>query len=302
VDYVVELARFINGLNVDMLDFCDDTLALNTRRLSELCEGFIHSGLFQPKGRMRWRGLLRAEEARPDVLRLMKRAGCIQVGIGVESGSDRMLEALKKNSTVEINRQGCSRVKEAGLDLLVSYMMGMPDETEEDIRATLDFVRSLQCNAKACLGFTPMPGSSFYKEFTENGLLDKRSINWGHLGSYEIPRSDFCHVEHARFMELFSEGVALAANPGRVLVHRDVAKRCRPLIRQVRQERDVVIVNSDQDLTRVKLSDRLANTWARTSWRRHGRALSRVVKRPRSLLKGPVKILGHARRRLLKQN
>lgn len=242
---------------------------------------------------------MRADEAKPDLLRLMKRAGCMQIGIGVESGSDRILDGMRKNTTVEINRLGCSRIKEAGLDLIVSFMIGIPGETEEDIRATLEFIRSLQCNAKACLGFTPLPGSSFYKEFTEKGLLDKRSLDWSSIGSYLRPRSDFCRVDPVRLTELFSEGMALVANPGRVFVHHDVASRCRSLVRQVRKDRDVVVVNSDRDLTRVKMSDRLANAWAKVSWTRSGQARSTTQHDPRALLKGPVKVLGLVRRRLL---
>lgn len=302
VEYVVELARSLSGFDLDTFVFCDATLMSNPDRLSALCEAFIRSGLFRPQGRLRWNAPARADEVRPDLLRLMKRAGCTRVAMGIESDSDKTLQRLQKRTTVEVNRQAIAQVKEAGLDLFISFMIGSPGETEEDIRGTFEFVRSVKCNAKVCFAFRPLPGSGFYKEFTENGILDKRSIDWSTLGLHRSPSRTFCSVDHGRLIELYREGMHLAGDPGRVFVHHDVATRCQSLVREIRQVHDLVIVNSDRDLTRVKISDRLANAWAKTSVRRYASALSFARHNPRLLLRIPGKIRQLLRTHVLKQS
>ena len=241
-DYVIELGKYLSTFDITTIVFLDDTIALKENRLMKICEGFIRSKLFLPHGRLRWYTQLRANQAKPGLLKMMKAAGCFYVGIGIESGSDQTLKSLNKKTTVEQNRQACAYIKEAGLDLGASFMCGVPGETEEEIRKTFSFMQEINTNSKGFGCFRPLPGSPFYYELLEKGLLKKEEIDWSNLGNFSIPPKDaFCNIERDKLVKLINEGSKLAYASQWVAVHEDTAEQCPALLKEVSRYREVRI-------------------------------------------------------------
>lgn len=222
-EYVVELAKYLSSFDIDTIAFWDDTIAFNTDRLVSICEGFILSGLFSPLGRIRWRASMRANQITKDILNIMKKAGCYHVAVGIESGSDRILKLMNKKSTTEMNKNACSLIKQAGLDVGISFMIGVPTETEKEIRQTFDFIKKLNCNTKGTGNFRPLPGSPFYKEFIAAGLLQKNKINWDNLGNFSTnPEKLHCDVPKEKFLALMKEANQLAYGEQWIAVFEDL--------------------------------------------------------------------------------
>lgn len=110
----------------------------------------------------------------------MKESGCVQLAVGFESGSERILADLKQGaSTLELNRRAIALCKKAGLSTHGTFMIGNPGETREDIRMTEAFIRENASNLKyvSVLKTTPFPGTRIWEQCVEKGLL-KPPYNW----------------------------------------------------------------------------------------------------------------------------
>lgn len=137
--YAERGARFINCL--------DSTFTAPRKRLTELCERLIALG-----SPVRWLCYGRGSELEdPALCRLMARAGCHQVQIGVESGSPEMLTRMNKRCTVAQNRRALAACHEAGIGTLVTVIIGFPGETPQTVRQTYRFIQESEPDfAYAC--------------------------------------------------------------------------------------------------------------------------------------------------------
>jgi len=173
VGYVVEQMRLVvERFGVEAIHFEDDTIGASRPRLLELCGAIRQAGLHR---RVRWDALLRANQADAEVLREMKAAGCIQVEFGFESGSDAMLRNLNKNTTVEMNLRAARLAHEAGLRIYADIMVGLPGETEDDLRATLRFVRQTRPEVISFARLYPLPGTAIYNALPD---ADREKLSW----------------------------------------------------------------------------------------------------------------------------
>jgi anaerobic magnesium-protoporphyrin IX monomethyl ester cyclase len=235
-DYVMELVKFLSRFDINTIAFWDDSIGCDRTRLNQILELFEKSGLFIPRGRLRWRASLRAPQVTSDLLKRMKGAGCFHVAIGIESGSNRILKLLRKGSNVERNREAVFAIKEAGLDPGLSFMVGVPTETEEDVNATFTFIKEMQVNSMGCGSFRPLPGSPFYREFVAQGKIDPRKVDWENLGDFStLPKYNFSAISDQRLVDLLQEGQRLAYNDKYVAVNYDLAKKHKKFINVVSQ-------------------------------------------------------------------
>jgi len=143
--------------------FYDELMATDADRFRAICEGLIESGL----NRYRWECQAHPRIIRPDFLQLMKRAGCVQVAVGFESGSQRILDRINKSSRVESNLETASRVREAGLRLRGCFIIGTPGETLEDIQKTEAFIRQARIDFASIHFLTPYPGTALFEQYRD---------------------------------------------------------------------------------------------------------------------------------------
>jgi radical SAM superfamily enzyme YgiQ (UPF0313 family) len=216
-EYVVDLARHVSSLDIDVICILDDTISASRDRLERICEGFLESRLFWPHGRLRWYAMIRADQVDPSMLKLMKKAGCFSLHIGVESGSDRMLKLIDKRTSTDLNGKACAYVKEAGLHLSTSYIIGFPGETEPEMLKTISFMEHQgSSNTRWFFPLQCLPGSPFFYELIETGRLSKEDMNWPNLSElFNVPELLFCDVARDRFKELLDQGSQIAYSQGR---------------------------------------------------------------------------------------
>jgi radical SAM superfamily enzyme YgiQ (UPF0313 family) len=115
----------------------DSLFTMPRQRLVALCEQLVARDI-----RLRWVCYARADDLSDiEVCRLMRRAGCIQVQIGIESGNQAQLDRMNKRATVAQGMRALANCHETGITTFISLILGYPGETEATLRDSLDFVR-----------------------------------------------------------------------------------------------------------------------------------------------------------------
>lgn len=146
--------------------FFDDIFTLDRERTARLCELMLGRGLD-----FTWDCRTRVDRVDPELLRLMRRAGCFRVQYGVESGSPRVLKALRKGFAVERAAEAIRETREAGIAASASFMIGNPDEGPEDVERTIDFALRAGPDFAQFTITTPFPFTELYRMGLERGLI-----------------------------------------------------------------------------------------------------------------------------------
>jgi radical SAM superfamily enzyme YgiQ (UPF0313 family) len=151
---VDEMEWLISTYGAEGISFHDDALTLDKKRIFYICDEIISRKL-----KIAWGCQTRVDQVSKEVLAKMRRAGCNEVSFGVESGCQRILDAVKKKVSTEQSARAVRIAKEEGLFVAVSTIIGYPGETRESLKQTLDFIHTLEPDdVWLCLA-TPYPGT-----------------------------------------------------------------------------------------------------------------------------------------------
>jgi radical SAM superfamily enzyme YgiQ (UPF0313 family) len=168
-DYVYEHMSYLRTrFGVRHINFYDDLFTMDRRRISRLCRLLESS----PLG-LRFNCALRVGHADDRLLRMLKRAGCLMISVGIETGDPDLMEVHKPGVRLEEARETVRRIQAAGLRVKGLFMMGLPGETEASIRRTSDFVLSLGLDDMNMSKFTPFPGAPVWTGIRERGELEE---------------------------------------------------------------------------------------------------------------------------------
>jgi len=173
---VMEEIEILRSLGCNLLHFKDDVFTLHAGRVEALC-----AAIRRRDWRLNWTVQTRPDLVSLPLLREMKSAGCRTISFGVESGSPRVLERLNKRITVQQVRSAFRWAREAGLRTIGFFMLGNPQETEEDIRSTHRLMLDLRPDIIQVAFFTPYPGSNAY----ESAAPDNQALT--ELSHYNMP-------------------------------------------------------------------------------------------------------------------
>lgn len=168
-----EAAAALDRFDANMLYFSDDLVLASPARAAKLVDKIARlSRKVDFSVSTRFDLLARMSD---DLLGQMKAAGCRIMGLGIESGSDRMLELIGKNCTAATIEAQLERLKNVGILPTVSIMVGQHTETVEDVEMSIGLMkRTVQTNPQLQYAFsimTPFPGSPVYEMIFEKGLL-----------------------------------------------------------------------------------------------------------------------------------
>ena len=133
---VDELEWLRDEHGADAFSFYDDTFTLNTKRAVTICEEIKNRKIGLP-----WDCQTRVSRVSTELLATMRDANCQQVFFGVESGCQKILDAVNKGTTVEQNRRAIKMAKDAGLFVAISVIIGYPGETRDMLIQTIDLVK-----------------------------------------------------------------------------------------------------------------------------------------------------------------
>lgn len=142
----------------------DDTFTADRARVLEFCRLLLEENLH-----ILWNCQSRVTAVDKEMLAWMKRAGCECVQYGVESGSRRMLETLGKRITVEHIVQAARLTREAGINLSVYLITGVPGETKEDLGETLRLIETIRLHDGQVAPLAYYPGTRLYEDAVRTG-------------------------------------------------------------------------------------------------------------------------------------
>jgi radical SAM superfamily enzyme YgiQ (UPF0313 family) len=168
--YVVdEIKEIYNTYGVDGIMLYDDLFIANKKRVEEIVRLLKEEGLL---GKISFFASARANLVDEKTCELMKGMGIKNVGFGLESGSEKILKYLKVGTiTVAQNREAIRLCSEAGLKTQGYFIIGSPEETEEDIMQTLELIRDKNLNQCSIFQLTPLPGTPVWEYAKQKGFV-----------------------------------------------------------------------------------------------------------------------------------
>jgi len=161
----------VNGIVIN-----DDTFVVFKKRLRDIC-----NELAGRRERPLWSCFARVDQVDREMLALMYAAGCRTISFGIESGSQRMLDAMNKEITVAQSESAVREAHRAGLFTNGYFMIGYPGETAESINETMRFAESLPLDNAFYAYATPHPGTRFY-----DMIKGARDIDWDRFDQWQL--------------------------------------------------------------------------------------------------------------------
>ncbi len=162
-----------------VFSFMDLAFPLVRNHAIELCDEIIARGLHN---KISWVTECRVKPLDQELLYKLKKAGCVRINFGIESGNDHILQELKKNFTVEDVRQAVTMASKAGIEADGMFMIGLPNETEETIKMTIKFAISLNLRYAIFNLFVPYPGCELFDQLSMQNKIHYGS--WSDFTSY----------------------------------------------------------------------------------------------------------------------
>lgn len=166
---VVDEFQFIadNFPDVKEVVIEDDTFTVRKERVVEICNLLIERGLHK---KLRWLCNARVN-LDYDTMVLMKKAGCHLIIPGIESGSQEILNNIRKGTTLAQVKQYMADAKRAKIKVHACYMVGNKGETKETMQQTLDLAMRLKADTAQFYPLLPFPGTEAYAWAKENGYI-----------------------------------------------------------------------------------------------------------------------------------
>jgi len=163
---VVKELVYLAELGITNIDFLDDLFTSKKSRCIEICRLIRDAGL-----KLDLKVRSRVDCIDDELLSEMRKAGVRTVVYGIESGSQTILDAMNKRTTVEKNREAIRRTKKAGLRCYADLFVGFPGETPETIAQTAQFLLSTRPTAVNGGILVPLPRTWVYDDAKKNGTL-----------------------------------------------------------------------------------------------------------------------------------
>jgi len=165
VERVVDELQSLVDFGFQSVFFGDDTFPVNKERTLALCREIVRRGI-----RVDFTCNMRVIDAQPEMLDAMVSAGGYRVFTGVETIKATSLKTIHKGTLPHTIRRAVERVKAAGLELHTAYIIGVPGDTPDDIRATLDFIKDIQPTVATFNTMEVRPGTDMFRNPESYGL------------------------------------------------------------------------------------------------------------------------------------
>lgn len=196
---VAELKECVEKYNIKNFLFWSDIFNFNREWTLELCQKIIASGL-----KITWSSNTRADTMDEEMARMMYKSGCRLVSIGVESGSQKMLDNIGKKITLDDIRNTVKILKKNKIKIYNYFVIGLPWETEETVEETIKFAIELDSNFISFYTATPLPGTKYFAYAMMNKLVES---NLDFRSAYYEPVVRSEHLSKERIFELHKQAV-----------------------------------------------------------------------------------------------
>lgn len=203
---IQEITSLKHEYDVDRINFADDTFTISKKRIKEFCTGMIGGNM-----EIAWACNARVDTVDRELFALMKRAGCVEVWMGVESGSPKVLKEIKKETSPRQIIEAFEGAKAAGLKRRGYFMIGSESESWATIKETEALIDAIEPDSLAFSILTPYPGCEEFKRWKKRGGNTK--IEWSETDLLETEAvmmetrflsKDDLKAEHQRLKEKYS--------------------------------------------------------------------------------------------------
>lgn len=201
---VEEMEYCIERFKARQFYFDDQSFVVNKKHVMEICEEILKKGM-----RIPWTCMGDAMFVDYETLKIMSEAGCIGMKFGVESASPEILKNIHKPLNLEKVRQIVKWCRELGISTHATFCLGLPGETSETIKQTMNFMESLHTDTAQVSKAVPYPGTPMYKWAMKNNYLTTTDLsNYDGMGKAILNYPDLSNIELDRWYGIFSKKVA----------------------------------------------------------------------------------------------
>jgi len=201
-DVVREAKELVKKHKIKYIYFCDDLFTSNKKRILEFCEKYDIKFPFVCNGRI--------EDIDKEVATALKKANCIEVRIGIESGNEKLrTDILRRYYSNEQIKKAFQTCKEVGLKTYSFNMIGLPFETKETILQTFKLIRETSDNFQVSILY-PFEGTDIYKIYEENNYFKDKKLSQKEMKTFlDKSRATFSNlsqrqlIAYQRFSKLY---------------------------------------------------------------------------------------------------
>jgi radical SAM superfamily enzyme YgiQ (UPF0313 family) len=191
-----EVETLVARYGVDFIGFVDDNMMASEERLLQFCDLMEKKRLA-----ITWGCHGRVTSARPEILERMAETGCVWIGYGIESGSQKILDAMNKKAKLEQAKKAIRDTRKAGIYPNTTFIFGYPGETLETIRETVNFKREMELECGSFFA-TPYPGTPLYQQIRRRIADEEVFIeSLGDATKFSVNLTDFSDAELFRMKE-----------------------------------------------------------------------------------------------------
>lgn len=198
VKVVDEIEYLVNKFGVKEIHFSDDVFTLDKKRAKMICDEILRRKIditwAIPNG-------IRVDSIDKTLLKKMKKSGCYSVGLGIESGNQEILNRIKKGVTLREVRRAVRLLNEVGIEIWGYFMFGLPGDTEETMRDTIEFAKSLDLTLAKFHVAVPFPGTEFWSFLVENRYL--KSTNFQSYAIHLDPVYEYPHLSSETILKYY---------------------------------------------------------------------------------------------------
>ncbi len=183
VSYIIEEIKFLkSNLGIKEICFIDDNFLFLKHLVIDLCEQIIKQKLD-----IKWSCFgIRLDLVDEEILSLMEKSGCYLLTVGIESGSQRILDHMKKNLTLDLIKEKITLINtKTNIKIIGNFILGYPMERQEDVYKTIRLAKTLPLYVANFFPFHPTPGTEIFDELIAKKEL--KVINWELMGQDRMP-------------------------------------------------------------------------------------------------------------------
>ncbi len=163
---IIKELEYLKKINVKNFLIHSDIFTVNKDIVINICKEIINKNW-----KFRWICNSRVDTVDREMLVWMKRAGCVMISYGIESGSQKVLDMANKGITIEQTKEAVKLTQKAGIKVWGYFIIGLPGETKETVEETIQLSKNLHLDLVNFAVATPYPGTEFYEMSLKNNWL-----------------------------------------------------------------------------------------------------------------------------------
>jgi radical SAM superfamily enzyme YgiQ (UPF0313 family) len=195
-----EIKYYYEEYGTNKIFFIDEIFTCNTNLILNLCTKLVDNNID-----IKWTCTTHVNHIDSNLLVAMKQAGCDSIHLGVETGSDRLLEFINKKAKKTRIIDAARMIKNAGIQLRAFFLVGFPTETEIDIRDSIYLMETIEPDEALLHIYVPVPGTPMYSYILENYINLNDTICWEKFSRDCTPSESYVHMAHDSFRNLVNE-------------------------------------------------------------------------------------------------